>query len=297
MGAHEAKKAIHEFRLYLRDQARTRSASWPAAPRLVQNVALAITADQLEPPIRLREVADTLQINIECRVSPSKRHLGKLIPQLGGFTAVVYGQLRSTVEEQGEFSLLTRGLTKNSTSSTQLHLNRRGRFTVAHEFGHTLFYDAPEPESTPARIVPARQASRDAMWREEGLCDAFARAVLIPSTWRTAVGDKPSFANLIEASSYFHVAGEHLLHRIIHDWKMWDSAIFVRADVRSLGTRYKIFRGSRRRNEAIGPTRNQIMSSIGDLTSPEAVALRLGAMLLRPSKDILIHKNVVWIKM
>ncbi|HEX2070742.1 MAG TPA: ImmA/IrrE family metallo-endopeptidase [Thermoleophilaceae bacterium] len=83
----------------------------------------------------------------------SGRHTAMLLPEPDGFRAVV----DSTTWHRAQHDDVGR---------------RRLRFVLAHELGHTLFYEAGSP---PRRTRPSDE-------REESFCDRFAMLLLVPQT-------------------------------------------------------------------------------------------------------------------
>jgi hypothetical protein len=280
----DASRAIEAFQGYIAQQHRTRARTWTHAHQLIQAVGSTLVTAQLEPPTDLTAVAESLGVAIELRPSSTKQ-LGKLEPIIGGFKALVYGQVRRRVT-QPELS------GTSETAVPTIQLSKAGRFTVAHELGHVLFYSVCA-ERSPSRVIPAMRLRPEDYWREEGLCDGFARALLLPDKWKLAVGSSAKFANLLEASAYFQVRGEPLLRRILHDWKLWNDALFVRIVVGSTGLNYRVFRGTARRTDVM-LRRDRLLATLGDADSSTLVAGRLVRALGISSRQIMVHGNTVW---
>ena len=117
----------------------------------------------------------------------------------------------------------------------------RIRFGIAHEIGHTYFFDlkATHPQKFYSLI-----SSR--YWVEEGYACEIAREILVPepylSTISTQICDHPSVNALVQLQRTFNVSYEVLLKRLLHDSHLWNSnfwgnnlwnAIIVMANISS----------------------------------------------------------------
>lgn len=80
-----------------------------------------------------------------------RHHIAMLVPTQDGFQATVHSELWERAKREDG-------------------ARRRLRFVIAHELGHTLFYDPGKP---PTRTAPP---NRD----EEQFCNNFANALLVP---------------------------------------------------------------------------------------------------------------------
>lgn len=289
----QVRSDLGSFQRYIAERSLARAQHWVSSRPLIQRVATSIAESLREPkpPTSLGDVAELLGIEVRCVPAMSARHFGKLAPAPGGFIATVYGQIRTGSDAQGEFILPNLGPARPGW----LHLNRRGRFTLAHEFGHALFYNFMTPGTSPSRIIPRRNLSRNDVWREEGLCDAFARALLIPERTQSIVDKNFSFAVLIESAKCFGVPGEILMHRVMHDWMMWGSRMIFRIEVRSGEKHVRLFRGRSRPTDESGPTKGRIASLITDCGDAEGVADLLRKTLRLTNRKVLVHRDVVWV--
>jgi hypothetical protein len=166
---------------------------------------------------------------------------------------------------------------------------------LAHEFGHTLFYHLLRERDHPTRVIPRRNLSRSDVWREEGLCDAFARALLVPDRWRAAVGKTFSFKNLIESAKYFGVPGEVILHRVIHDWSMWGSRTVLRVDFRRETPSVRVFRGGARDTRSSGLTGRRLSALLTGCEDPQSAAEILKTKLRMSERKMLVHGRVLWV--
>jgi hypothetical protein len=280
---------MSEFQSYIADQHARRTPTWSHAQELVQQIAefLAL-ATNTTPPTNLELTANALRITVTHRVAQSRNILGSLAPIPGGFQATLYRNSEATLKGQEEFGVA------DHRADAFARLGRRARFTLAHEFGHALFYSVPEGTRVPQRIIPAPPNRGPESWREEGLCHAFARALLVPSEWRSGIGKFASFQNLIEASGLFGVSGEALLYRILYDWKMWKKTVVLHIAFSGSQLNVRVFRGADRVGEK-SFTKKRIESALRDVDDQVAAAKQLMSTLGIPRRSILVRTDSLWV--
>lgn len=96
----------------------------------------------------------------------------------------------------------------------------RGRFTVAHEIGHSFFYD----------LDGARPLARTSFGaKEEGWCHVFARCLLMPRLWLEAVTqhiDDPSLMKLFLLADAYRVSPEAMAWRL-QDLGTWPTLVLI----------------------------------------------------------------------
>jgi hypothetical protein len=178
---------IARFQDYIRAEYSGRSKHWACAKSLIEAVAerLAETACPLGDWVDLLPVARQLRVKVTfapCR--PPKG--GMLLPEEHGFSAAIDGRPDQP----------------------------RARFTLAHEFGHVFFYDLEQVPPQPFFFHAAE--GREAR-REEGLCDAFAAALLLPLRFFTAEVDQAASMNYLVAQAVRRrVSVEVFLRRVLH---------------------------------------------------------------------------------
>ena len=256
--------SVRSFQEYILKQSRANSASWPAARGLVQAAAdgLLRSTMSVRPPTRLAALARLMRISVRVRETNSSTELGRLIPVSGGFRAHLSPARVARPKVRGPESLpLGEGAL---ASSAQLRLDRRSRFTLAHEIGHTLFYHAPTPTEIPHRLVPAGSPTSAEYRREEGLCHDFARALLIPSACRGWVPATPDLAFVIHTARRLEVGIEPLVRRILHDWGLWREAAIVLIARPGESFTATVFRGKGVKNTKYVPTGRQILQAMAD---------------------------------
>jgi hypothetical protein len=126
-----------------------------------------------------------------------------------------FGKLRGIVEYKFKAPLACEGLITAlpnggfSVSVARSERTSRARYTLAHEIGHTFFYDLSH--APPRRLTPynrgraATEEVRKATRQEEQFCDAFAAEFLFPSEAAecelescASIGDTSELLRLIE---------------------------------------------------------------------------------------------------
>jgi Zn-dependent peptidase ImmA (M78 family) len=132
------------------------------------------------------------------------------------------------------FSLWLRGVPKGSAS-----LEREGktaparlRTTLAHELGHTFFFDVsvrpPRPFVTHLSLSDGEHGSNEEWW-----CMNFARAYLVPEFWviREIRGRTlPSLRIAANLKIKLGVSWDLLFRRLIWDLKAWQNCVVFMAE-------------------------------------------------------------------
>lgn len=151
-----------------------------ATPKLdlASTLALSVRADTVGSMTRavdLESVAHELGCRVQSFTEPStehSRHLASLVP-------------RAAADQPFDIVF------NNSVS------DRRQRFSIAHELGHTFFFDR---SSTPPRRLPSRHTEE-----EEKFCDLFARELLFPAC---NVPSEPTVDDVDMLAHRFQVAAQ-----------------------------------------------------------------------------------------
>jgi Zn-dependent peptidase ImmA (M78 family) len=101
--------------------------------------------------------------------------------------------------------------------------NTRKRFNIAHEIGHTYFFDLNV--SPPQKFYPI---SSSRSWVEEGYACEIAREILMPEPHLSAISSKlgtgPSLQTLEQLKNCFDASYEVVLKRLLHDAHSWNSS-------------------------------------------------------------------------
>lgn len=107
----------------------------------------------------------------------------------------------------------------------------RRRFTIAHEIGHTFFFEAfasPGGDTTYRRTRGLDRATA----REEGWCHNFAGDLLVPDVWlreETRMIEDPSIDVLVALAARYRVAIEPLVAQLAR-YRLWPTMmVFVSA--------------------------------------------------------------------
>lgn len=125
----------------------------------------------------------------------------------------------SNFDFQGEIVPDDKGFTVRLNSN---HSHVRNRATLAHEIGHTLFYDTSK--SPPRKIYTSNDS------KEEWMCWDFARFLLIPewSISEIKYEEKPDLKLICKTANALEVSAEIFLRRVRWDFNLWeDFTIFV----------------------------------------------------------------------
>lgn len=140
---------------------------------------------------------------------------------------------------QGEIIPCDQGFIVNLNSK---HSDARKRATLAHEIGHSLFYDTSK--SPPKKVYSYNDSE------EEWICWDFARSLLLPRFFMTEFlsnnRETPKPQIISDGANDFKVSVDMLLKRIRWDFKCWnDVTIFVGSskNERFIVTRDNIYKG------------------------------------------------------
>jgi Zn-dependent peptidase ImmA (M78 family) len=275
------QERIEHFQSYILRAYMDKDRHWERTRDLIFAVADAII-DSFKPlkiPINPLSACEILGIEVELCRKRNPVALAELLPEKSGLILRLYGMNLH-----------------HSDYSGHVNLSVRDRFSVAHECGHSLFY---LKDTQPAkRLIPRGSDYRSIQFRrEEGLCNAFAGALLIPASYREGI-DKviPSCKKLLQISNRFKTSGEATIRRIQYDFELWKDNIFFRLESSRSGTRLDgPYRGKNRRgNNADIPSRIQIQSVIESTRLSNALA-KLKDILSIPILDVHKGTRTVWI--
>ena len=178
--------------------------SWHSAKQSILLAAsyLRKEAGENSLPIRLEGIEKLRMITKEETYKPQDTLDAILVPVLGGFL------LR---------------LNSNLTSSRQ-------RFSIAHEIGHTFFYNFSY--NPPVRIL-SRESSRLLIDKEEDICNAFARELLMPREFVERDLDEHNNRDLeliLTLASKYRVSAEVTARRLILDLSEYDKTVLIFAE-------------------------------------------------------------------
>ncbi len=101
--------------------------------------------------------------------------------------------------------------------------NTRKRFSIAHEIGHTFFFDL-NPE------IPTRIFNRTRYWVEEDFANFIAGVILLPesSLRKTLLKEEfsPSLESLAQLAQLYTVSQDVLCRRLVKQLHLWDCLLF-----------------------------------------------------------------------
>lgn len=184
--------------------------------------------------------------------------------------------------------------------SRELHkpLTNRERFSLVHECAHSFFFY--RSGRAISRIIPSDFAgyhskSSHAI-REEGLCDRFARAVLIPSECRKAIKEKqPSAEALMCIADEYLVSGEVAVRRILHDFQLWADSVVYRVWFTQPMAQVKAFWGTRARGRSKFESGAALERRLAGVGRKKVTALLKASLHVGPP-DITERGDQVWVR-
>jgi len=168
-------------------------------------------------------------------------------------TWVDSGDEASLVPDLEGFHLILRR-PENISSEAELLKDVRVRSTVAHEVGHTFFFDISHfPPKQGPRFEHA--LASNVREKEEWWCFDFARKLLLPDRWIKKSVISHNFSGLELASKIrreYNVSWDILLRKLVYDLEMWATSTVFRLDFEDsqviLRNEYKdIWKGARTR--------------------------------------------------
>jgi len=137
-------------------------------------------------------------------------------------------------DEMGFILFLRRNRQSSDETRDELQSASRLRTTLAHELGHTFFYDTSTrpprlPVSSVSRLLDHRLGEKEEWW-----CMDFARAFLIPDFWveeHVKQGGFPSLQVALDLKNELKVSWDILFRRLLWDLKVWHNCIVFRIDL------------------------------------------------------------------
>ncbi|MCH9050453.1 MAG: ImmA/IrrE family metallo-endopeptidase [Proteobacteria bacterium] len=239
------RKLIEKFQSYVVRQYYEKSPKWRHSRQLIQEVAesFARHSHSMVPPVNPIATAKLLGLTLEFRKGVANDPCGRIVPMQGGFQATIF---RATDDPT---------------------IENRARFTIAHECGHVLFFSLDDP--LPHRIIPRASGNGGLFWREEGLCDSFAGALLMP---RNLLEETPPKLDRVDVlfslASRFQVSTEVVVRRVLHDLRLWDMNVIYRVGSKDGAVSVTIYRGSCRKSyRDPAPTGNRLAAKLNENSS------------------------------
>jgi len=171
-------------------------------------------AGQNRIPINLDEILELRKVNDLILEKSRFNFQGELIPKRGGFSVILNSE----------------------------HNQTRKRTTLAHEIGHTLFFDISV--MPPKRIITYSKS-------EEWLCYDFGRCLLMPSKFVKKYVSKykrtPTPQKIIDLTNLFEVSKDLFLRRITQDFHLWNDTIIFLVEVNGneLKVNNRVYKGEK----------------------------------------------------
>lgn len=160
--------------------------------------------NQFSPPVDLKSILHLRKIDTKVTSQNILGCSARLVPHHDGFKIIV----RTEKEKKGN------PWTK-----------KRRRFTIAHEIGHTYFFDLDK--APPSRLPGLENYSPS----EERLCDMFASALLMPEKLllkRYASFDNEHFLSILQKlHNEFDVSYGAMALRLIKHLNLWKGILFT----------------------------------------------------------------------
>jgi hypothetical protein len=266
-------EAVRDFQRHIARSYRSRLARWREARQLAERVADAVLDASGGRSVRLLEFARLMRVKrTKRRVEAGSRRHGSLAAVTGGFELTV-----SAVREDS--AALTAGM----------------RYVIAHELGHTLFYDWDT--DPPKRIIPTLSEHERGGQREERLCDYFGGALLMPRRALTSFAaiERPA-ADVVDYATRLNVTPEMLVRRLLYDLKCWPSQVWYRLDGAAGNWKVKVFRGHRARVSTAGsPTASELGEKLRTV-EPVCLQLELARRLGCRAEDVARRAATRWVR-
>jgi len=125
--------------------------------------------------------------------------------------------------------------------------NIRTRIAIAHEIGHTLFFDT---DKLPPKKLTINRSPWSKYDKEEWISWDFARELLLPQRLVFPELDKvglPSPKTLMGLAKKWMVSIDVLCHRLIWDLNFWDNCIITLFNIEKINSRLdtRVFKGKR----------------------------------------------------
>lgn len=184
------------------------SASWRAVRQEILEAAdsLRLAARQVKAPVQMEQIMLQRRIIAVQKFRSQGPVDGVLAPTKDGF------QIRIRQDLEGV----------------------RGRFSLAHEIGHTFFYDLQG--TPPVRLVQNRWGS-SAYHKEEDICHAFAASLLMPASlvaeFLARTQQVRALHRIRDMARVFEVSIECAARRVLHDFDDLGNTVIVVADKKS----------------------------------------------------------------
>lgn len=242
------RRAVEQFQGYVAEQYHSRSTQWTRARESIVAIA-----DRINDVVGLEDAPIDLR------------------PIVHLFGVRVYGENGSPHGVRGQLVPTNEGFAIRVSGLGSPYINTRSRFTIAHELGHLFFYSLRS--TRPERIIPIQRIGVSTVHRkEEGLCDAFAAALLAPGTWVAGLGNQQlAMADIIRYASQLRITPDVLIRRILYDFgHLPDTVIYAIRETPSPSV--NIFRGLSRKTHRSAPTARYVSDLIQGKPLNEAIA-------------------------
>lgn len=292
------RQKIAELHRHILAQERLHRPKWPESNRLIREIAQEITNSMANRnlPINLESVVNQLNIHLKSQPKSFSQELGKLRPVPGGFELEVFGQISKSKSEAPQLPFADADCGVCNDTDIIQDLTYQGRFSLAHELGHVCFFADDSISARPTRLTSISFNEQRRRWREEGLCEDFARALLMPDKYKYIIKEPGKIHDLFEISETFCISFEPAVRRILYDWRKWPSSFIVYLDFSKTEKRIRCFRGlDRKKISSSNPTRTKIADLLGDVKTQSEAATIFRKVFGLDKDRIAFTKLSLWI--
>jgi hypothetical protein len=216
-----------------------------------------------ELPIQLADISELRRIT-SVRLSPLEYMDASLVPHETGFTVLL------------------------SQDAPRV----RQRASLAHEIGHTFFYDLRSPR--PERLIRGWSPSDKCRAKEEKFCWAFAAELLMPAKLVAPLAASSGDSHLALAhdiASRSEVSMELALQRLLHVFPPFAECLAITAVPGRTATRRVARYWGRRGQQSLPPDVRRCSDKIKEALSSTATPLDLGLRSLLESAGNIARDN------
>lgn len=152
--------------------------------------------------------------------------------RINRLTWVDSGDEASLIPDENGFHLILRNPNK-PTDQSEIRNDVRVRSTVAHEVGHTFFFDI---SFSPPREGPRleRKIAQKTRNKEEHWCYDFARQLLLPDRHvRKSISscNRSGLELAVKLRRDYNVSWDFLFRKLVHDLGVWSNSTVFRFDI------------------------------------------------------------------
>lgn len=154
--------------------------------------------------------------------------------------------------------------------------SKRKRFTIAHEIGHTFFFDVSSD-------IPKKKfiSSNSPYWVEEDYVNSIACEILLPTPFVEETFKRNNYSSSLESlsaiSNLYQVSHEVISKQLIRNLKLWDCLYFQ----------------CKKNHESITPIMSSIAKGQSFQSSNWTISKNLNKGQETPPINVLLFKNIL----